>query len=180
MVMPRTSTKSLATRLARVKLFLCDVDGVLTDCAVFMNGQGETKRFDVQDGLGLRLLQRCGLRVGWISGRPSFATQQRAEDLKVDFLRQGKESKVKVVEAILAETGLTWAEVCFVGDDLLDLGAMKRAGVAVAVPNGVEEALALADYVTKAPGGHGAVREVVTMILNAQKKWDGLVKEFLE
>ena len=178
--MPCPSSKSLTTKFARVKLFLCDVDGVLTDCAVFMNGQSEMKRFDVQDGLGLRLLQRCGIRVGWISGRSSFATQQRAEDLQVDFLRQGKESKVKVVEAILVETGLTWAEVCFVGDDLLDLGAMKRAGVAISVPNGVEEARRLADYVTKAAGGHGAVRETLTLILKAQKKWDSLVKEFLE
>ena len=178
--MPRLSSKSLAAKLARVKLFLCDVDGVLTDGTVFMDGEGETKQFSVLDGLGLRLLQRCGIRVGWISGRPSFATTQRARDLKVDFLRQGKESKVKVVEAILAETGLTWAEVCFVGDDLLDLGAMKRAGVAVTVPNGVEEARALADCVTTARGGHGAVREVVTLVLKAQKKWEPLVKEFLE
>ena len=178
--MPSAISKSLTAKFARVKLFLCDVDGVLTDCSVFMDGEGEMKQFNVQDGLGLRLLQRCGVRVGWVSGRPSFATEQRARDLKVDFLRQGKESKVKVVEQILAETGLGWADVCFVGDDLLDLGAMKRAGVAVSVPNGVEEAQAQADYVTKACGGHGAVREAVTLVLKAQKKWDGIVKDYLE
>jgi 3-deoxy-D-manno-octulosonate 8-phosphate phosphatase (KDO 8-P phosphatase) len=171
--------KALAARLARVKLFLCDVDGVLTDGTVFMDGRREMKQFDIRDGLGLRLLQRAGLQVGWISGRVSPATAQRARDLQVDFLRQGKESKVAVIEEILAQTGLTWEEVCFVGDDLLDLGAMRRAGVAMAVPEGIVEARDQAHYVTKAGGGHGAVREAVALILQAQQKWLPLVKEYL-
>lgn len=176
--MPRLPSKSLAAKFARVKLLLCDVDGVLTDCSIFMDGRRELKQFNIQDGLGLRLLQRCGILVGWISGRPSPATAQRARDLKVDFLRQGQESKVAVVEGILAETGLAWAQVCFMGDDLLDYGPMKRAGVSVSVPAGTDEARARADYVTAARGGHGAVREVATLILKAQKKWTPLVEEY--
>lgn len=178
--MPRSLSKSLVAKFARVKLFLCDVDGVLTDCSIFMDGEREMKRWNLQDGLGLRLLQRFGIRVGWVSGRPSPATEQRAKDLKVDFLRQGKERKVRVVEEILSDTGLAWSDVCFMGDDLLDYGALRRAGVAVSVPDGSDEARALADYVTAARGGQGAVREVVTLILKAQKKWEPLVEEYLE
>ncbi|MBI5387088.1 MAG: HAD-IIIA family hydrolase [Verrucomicrobia bacterium] len=165
-------------KFSRVKLFLCDVDGVLTDCSVFMDGKREMKQWNIQDGLGLRLLQRFGIKVGWISGRASPATEQRARDLQIDFLRQGKESKVAVVESLLAETGLKWADVCFMGDDLLDCGAMKRARVAVSVPDGCDEAKRLAHYVTTARGGHGAVREVVTLILKAQKKWRLLAEEY--
>ncbi|MCX6903925.1 MAG: HAD hydrolase family protein [Verrucomicrobia bacterium] len=177
--MPRPPSQSFAAKLRKVKLFLCDVDGVLTDCSVFMNGECEMKQFNIQDGLGLKLLQRRGIKVGWISGRASFATEQRALDLQVDFLRQGKESKVAVIEEILVLTGLKWENVCFMGDDLLDLGAMKRAGAAVAVPEAIEEAKAQADYVTQAGGGRGAVREAVALILKAQNQWKPLVKEFL-
>jgi 3-deoxy-D-manno-octulosonate 8-phosphate phosphatase (KDO 8-P phosphatase) len=176
--MPRPLSKSLAAKLARVKILLCDVDGVLTNATVLMGDGREFKQFHIQDGLGLRLLQKAGVKVGWISNRPSTATQQRADELKIDFLHQAKGSKVEAVEAILAQLRLGWDEVCYVGDDVVDLGALKRAGVAVTVPGAVEEAEALADYVTRAEGGHGAVREVATLILKAQDKWRRLVLEF--
>jgi 3-deoxy-D-manno-octulosonate 8-phosphate phosphatase (KDO 8-P phosphatase) len=176
--MPRPLSKSLAAKLARVKILLCDVDGVLTNATVLMGDGREFKQFHIQDGLGLRLLQKAGVKIGWISNRPSTATQQRADELKIDFLHQAKGSKVEAVETILSEIGLCWEEVCYVGDDVVDLGALKRAGVAVTVPGAVEEAKALADYVTRAEGGHGAVREVATLILKAQDKWRRLVLEF--
>ena len=168
---------ALGAALRGIRLLLCDVDGVLTDAAVFIGGAEEIKRFNIQDGLGLVMLQRQGLKVGWISSRPSVATARRARELKIDFLRQEKGSKVRVVESLLAQTGFRWVEVCYVGDDIYDLGAMKRAGVAVAVANGVAEAQAVADYVTRASGGHGAVREVVELILKAQDKWARIVAE---
>lgn len=176
--MPRPISKALATRLAKVRILLCDVDGVLTNTTVLIGNGTEFKEFNIQDGLGLRLLQRAGIQVGWISNRPSTATQQRAEELKVDFLHQDKGSKVDAVEKILDESTLKWEQVCYVGDDVVDLGALKRAGVAVAVANGIAEVRALADYVTKAEGGRGAVREVVQLILAAQNKWQKLVLEF--
>jgi 3-deoxy-D-manno-octulosonate 8-phosphate phosphatase (KDO 8-P phosphatase) len=172
------NSKPLRARLARIKLFLCDVDGVLTDGTVWMGGGIEMKRFDIRDGLGMKILQRNGVRVGWVSRRPSSATQQRAEDLKIDFLVQRDGGKVEVVESLLKETGLNWAEVCFVGDDIVDIGVMKRAGFAVAVANAVAAAKAAAHYVAKASGGHGAVREVVEMILKAQRKWERVVAEY--
>ena len=96
----------------------------------------------------------------------------------MDFLRQGPENKVRVIEAILRAEGLGWEQVCFMGDDLMDLGAMKRAGVSITVPEAAPEALAQADCQTKARGGHGAVREAVGLILKAQHKWKPLVAEF--
>jgi len=165
----------LAARLKNIRLFLCDVDGVLTDASVFVGGAREIKQFNIQDGLGLMLLRRAGIKAGWISSRPSRATARRAAELRIDFLLQGGAGKVAAIESILAQTGLSWSEIGYVGDDLFDLGALKRAGVAVAPSNGVAEAKALADYVTRAAGGHGAVREAAELILKAQKKWDRLV-----
>lgn len=176
--MRRAISKALAAKLARIRILLCDVDGVLTNATVTIGDGREFKQFHIQDGLGLRLLQRTGIKVGWISNRPSTATQQRAEELKVDFLHQDKGSKVQAVEAILRDAKLKWEEACYVGDDVVDLGALQRAGVAVAVVNGIDEVKALADYVTRAEGGHGAVREVAELILKAQNKWRNLVLEF--
>lgn len=169
--------RALQAKLKRVRILLCDVDGVLTDGGVFIGGGMEFKRFNIQDGLGLVRLRREGIRVGWISSRPSAATAQRAEELKIDFLRQEKGDKVDVVRQLLSETGLSWGEVCYVGDDIVDLGVLKHAGVAVAVANGVAEVRAVADYITRSAGGHGAVREVIELILTAQQKWAPIVEQ---
>lgn len=170
--------KSLRVRFTQVKLFLCDVDGILTDATVSMGPGVETKRFCVQDGLGLRLLRRFGVKVGWISGRPSPATEERARELEIDFLHQSRYNKVGAAQDILAKTGLDWADICYMGDDIVDLGILRRAGLAVVVPGGIPEAKAMAHYITQKPGGYGAVREVVELILKAQNKWDLLIQEY--
>jgi 3-deoxy-D-manno-octulosonate 8-phosphate phosphatase (KDO 8-P phosphatase) len=176
--MPRKSSNRLAARLKHVRILLCDVDGVLTDASIFVGGPQEVKRFNILDGLGLVLLRRVGIKTGWISSRPSAATILRAEELKIDFLVQEKGRKVSAVESILSRTGIAWAEVCYMGDDIVDLGVLKRAGVAVTVANGVAEAKALAHYVTREAGGHGAVREVAELILKAQNKWTRLLSDY--
>ena len=163
-------------KLRQVKLFLCDVDGVLTDATVTIGEESETKRFHIRDGLGIKLLQQEGIRVGWISHRPSPATEKRGTELKVDFLHHKPTSKVEAIVGILAETGLSWGQVSFMGDDLYDLGAMKRAGMAFSVADGLDEAKGIADYVTRLPGGKGAVREAAELILKAQGKWEGIVE----
>jgi 3-deoxy-D-manno-octulosonate 8-phosphate phosphatase (KDO 8-P phosphatase) len=168
-------TRPLQSKFAQVKLFLCDVDGVLTDGSVFIGLPQEFKRFHIRDGLGLLMLRREGVKVGWISARLSMATTMRAEELKIDFLEQSENGKVPAIENILVRTGLEWKDTCFIGDDVVDLGAMKRAGVAIAVADAITEAREMADYVTEANGGHGAVREVVELILKAQNRWKGLV-----
>ena len=140
-----------------------------------MGRNGETKRFNIRDGLALRILQRCGIRVGWISRRPSPATKQRAEDLKIDFLIQSDSGKVESVETILQQTGLTWDELCYVGDDIVDICVLKRAGAAVVVADGTADTKPWAHYVTQANGGNGAIREAVELILKAQHKWESVV-----
>ena len=138
----------------------------------------EYKSFNIQDGLGLLLLMRCGIKVGWVSNRPSPVTQQRAEELGINYLIQGKDSKVSAIETLLAKEGFVWADVCYVGDDVVDLGALKRAGMSAAVANAIDEAKQMADYVTRASGGNGAVRELVRLVLSAQGKWKDLIKFF--
>jgi 3-deoxy-D-manno-octulosonate 8-phosphate phosphatase (KDO 8-P phosphatase) len=117
--------------------------------------------------------------VGWISNRRSAATQQRADDLKIDFLHQDSGSKVVAAESMLTQAGVAWEEVCYIGDDVVDLGMLKRVGLGVAVSNAIEEVRARAAYVTRAAGGRGAVREVVEMILKAKQQWTGLIEHFL-
>jgi len=167
-------------KLRRIKLFLCDVDGVLTDGSIFIGGEREFKRFNIRDGLGLVLARRAGLRVGWVSARTSPATTLRAEELKIDFLiQQGDQmSKTAAIEQLLAREKLNWSEVCFVGDDIIDLGPLTRAGLAVAVGDARPEAKAAAHWVTPAAGGRGAVREAVELILKAQAKWQPFVEHY--
>ena len=177
---PVTRHLSLVTRLKRVRLFLCDVDGVLTDGSVYLGGVREIKRFNIRDGLGLIFLRRAGLQVGWVSARPSPVTEARAAELGIDFLvQQGdRVSKTGAVEKLLRRTKLDWGAVCFVGDDVVDLGPLMRARLAVAVADARPEVKAAAHYVTHAAGGHGAIREVAEMILQAQGKWDAIIKHY--
>lgn len=171
---------TLRTRLERVKLFLCDVDGVLTDGSVYLGGAREIKRFNIRDGLGLIFLRRAGFRVGWVSARPSPVTEARAAELGIDFLvQQGDRlSKTGAVEKLLRRTRLNWDAVCFVGDDVVDLGPLTRAGLAVAVADARPEVKTAAHYITRAAGGHGAVREMAEMILQAQGKWDAIIAQY--
>jgi 3-deoxy-D-manno-octulosonate 8-phosphate phosphatase (KDO 8-P phosphatase) len=168
---------SLDARLKAVRLFLCDVDGVLTDGSIFIGGEREFKRFNIRDGLGLVLARRAGLKVGWVSARPSAATRLRAQELKIDFLiQQGDHvSKTGAIEKLLAREKLHWKQVCFVGDDVVDLGPLTHAGFAVAVGDARPEARAAADFTTRADGGRGAVRETIEMILRAQGKWGPVI-----
>jgi 3-deoxy-D-manno-octulosonate 8-phosphate phosphatase (KDO 8-P phosphatase) len=171
---------SPVSRLKAVRLFLCDVDGVLTDGSVYLGGVREIKRFNIRDGLGLIFLRRAGLKVGWVSARPSSVTKARAAELGIDFLvQQGdRVSKTGAVEKLLRRTKLDWEAVCFVGDDVVDLGPLTRAGLAVAVADARPTVKAAAQYVTRAAGGHGAIREVAEMILQAQGKWNSIIAHY--
>ena len=180
--MPAKISAAIRQRAARIKLFLCDVDGVLTDGSIFIGGEREFKRFNIRDGLGLVLARRAGLKVGWVSARPSAATKLRADELKIDFLVQQGDNigKTAAIEQLLAQEKLSWAETCFMGDDIIDLGPLTRAGFSVAVGDAVAEAKAAAHYVTKNSGGRGAVREAVELILQAQGKWSQFLKNYSE
>ena len=151
---------------------------------IFMRrGRRADRRLDFhRRRLGLVLARRAGLKVGWVSARPSLATKLRAEELKVDFLvQQGDNiSKTAAIENLLAQEKLNWRDVCFVGDDIIDLGPLTRAGLAVAVGDAVPEAKAAAHFTTRAVGGRGAVREAVEMILRAQGKWTTFLEKYSE
>jgi 3-deoxy-D-manno-octulosonate 8-phosphate phosphatase (KDO 8-P phosphatase) len=168
----------LAQKLQRVKLLLCDVDGVLTDGSVFIGGETEVKRFSIHDGFGLLLLKGEGVRVGWISNRHSIVTTIRAAELQVDFLVQGKGTKLAAAQEILDSAKVDFEEVAYAGDDILDLALMKRVGVVFSVPDAAEEARQLAHYISRAPGGDGAVREMAELILKAQNKWARVIRQY--
>ncbi|MEO8448945.1 MAG: HAD hydrolase family protein [Gemmatimonadota bacterium] len=169
----------------RIKLLGLDVDGVLTDNAIYVGSLGgervELKRFDIQDGLGLGLLRGSSIQVAWISGRESEATALRAKELRIPIviqIRGGR--KLPHMERLLEEHRLDWTEVAFVGDDLADIPLLRRVGLAIAVANAIPEVKALAHWVTGAAGGQGAVREVVSELLKARGEWEGSIARYLD
>jgi len=167
-------------RAARIKLLLMDCDGVLTDGRIwlFENGE-EQKGFHTRDGLGIELLHRAGLRSGIISGRTSSAVETRARALGMAFVVQGHENKVQAFADVLAQAGVTNAEVAYIGDDLNDIPLILQSALGVAVADAAPETRKHAHYVTKAPGGFGAVREVIELILKSQGRWDELISGYL-
>jgi 3-deoxy-D-manno-octulosonate 8-phosphate phosphatase (KDO 8-P phosphatase) len=172
---------SIERRASRIKLLLMDCDGVLTDGRLWLLENGdEHKSFNTKDGLGLELLRRSGLRAGIITGRTSTGLARRAQELGIEFLRQGNEQKIAAFEEVLRSAGLKEDEVAFVGDDLSDIPLMRRSELAVAVADAVAETRAAAHYITKAKGGRGAVREVIEIILKSQGRWNDLVEGYLK
>jgi 3-deoxy-D-manno-octulosonate 8-phosphate phosphatase (KDO 8-P phosphatase) len=163
-----------------VKLLLMDCDGVLTDGRItLVEGGDEQKSFHTRDGHGLVMLHRAGLRSGIISGRTSRLVSMRAADLGIACVRQGAHDKLAVFEELLAEAAVEPSEVAFVGDDVVDIPLMRRSRLAVAVADAAHDTRKAAHYVTKLPGGFGAVREVCELILKAQGRWDELMKRYL-
>jgi 3-deoxy-D-manno-octulosonate 8-phosphate phosphatase (KDO 8-P phosphatase) len=158
--------------LKKIKVVAMDVDGVLTDGRIIMDSNGvETKNFDVQDGFGIVFLKKCGIKTAIISARESGVVAHRAKDLKIDKTYVGVYPKLSAYEDMLKEFKALDEEVCFIGDDVADLGIMRRCGVSVAVANAVFEVKQIADHVTVKRGGRGAVREAIELILQAQGLW---------
>ena len=154
-----------------IELFAMDVDGVLTDGSLYVSSDGsETKRFSIIDGLGLVMLREAGVKIAWISGRGSDATDRRAEELKVDFVIQGRKDKAKALSSLLKELGLKPEQAAYMGDDTIDTEAIELAAIGVAVPEAQPEPLAAANYTTQRAGGNGAVREVCNHILAARSQ----------
>jgi 3-deoxy-D-manno-octulosonate 8-phosphate phosphatase (KDO 8-P phosphatase) len=154
-----------------IELFAMDVDGVLTDGSLYVSSDGsETKRFSIIDGLGLVMLREAGVKIAWISGRGSEATDRRAEELKVDFVIQGRIDKAKALSSLLEELGLKPEQAAYMGDDTIDTEAIELAAIGVAVPEAQPEPLASANYTTQRVGGNGAVREVCNHILAARSQ----------
>ena len=172
-------TPELTQRASRVNLLLLDVDGVLTDGRIVYAEYGdELKAFDIQDGAGLVFWNRAGLKSAIITGRTSRLVKRRAKEMHVDFLAQGHVLKLPVYERLLRKFRVRDEQVCAIGDDLMELPILRRAGLAVAVPSAVEEVRRISHYVTRRPGGCGAVREVVDMVLRAKGLWDQVLQRY--
>jgi len=165
--------------LADIQMLVTDVDGVLTDGNIIINADGsESKFFSVVDGHGIKMWQRAGLKIAFLSGRISEATKHRAEQLNLDYCLQGCQEKLPALQKLLTKASLSPKQIAYIGDDLLDLPAMKHAGFAAAVADAVDEVKQCADYVTTVAGGSGAVREVIEYILKSTGKWQHLMERY--
>jgi 3-deoxy-D-manno-octulosonate 8-phosphate phosphatase (KDO 8-P phosphatase) len=161
-----------APRASRIRLLVLDVDGVLTDGGLFYGASGEeTKRFHVHDGLALVAARKAGLQVAVLSSRASAAVTRRLTELGVSEVHQGVADKAGALEALCERLGLRAAEVAMMGDDLPDLPAMRRVGLALAPANAVAEVKRAAHWVARRRGGEGAVREAVELVLKARRAW---------
>ncbi len=167
----KLTRKQFVERLKKIKLLALDVDGVLTDDSIYFGPDGfEMKRFNISDGFFVVLGMRAGLEIAIVSGRNSSATDSRTKDLGIKHVLQGKRDKVAMIEPLLTEMNIKFADVAFAGNELLDIALAEKVGVAIAVPSSVRELLEVAHYVTHHDGGHGAVREIIECYFEAQGK----------
>lgn len=185
-ILPATATPDVLARARKIKLFLMDVDGTLTDggvCLISSTIAGsdapatvsEMKVFNAQDGQGLSLAHTMGIQTGFITGRRSPAVAKRAEELKVTFVHLGQAKKTEAYEDCVRKAGVTDEQVAYLGDDLPDMPLAQRSGLGICVADGAPELKQVCHYVTERPGGRGAAREVVELILKAQGRWDEAV-----
>jgi 3-deoxy-D-manno-octulosonate 8-phosphate phosphatase (KDO 8-P phosphatase) len=171
--------EELKTKIQPIRLVAMDVDGVLTEGRLmYTEGRGEICCFHIKDGMGLTMARQAGLQTAIISGRLSEVVFRRATDLKIPDVFQGVIRKVEPYEQLMQKYHLTKEQVCYIGDDVNDLPVLRQAGLAVAVADAVEEVRESAHYVTRSPGGGGAVREVIDLILHVQGLYDMAVKAF--
>ena len=156
-----------------MRWLVLDVDGVLTDGRILLDGaDGEWKAFDVRDGHRIVMAAGAGIRTVLVTGRTSAVVERRAAELGVHRVFQGARDKGEVMDRWMREEGVRAEEIAYLGDDVVDLPALRRAGLAAAVADAVPEVLAVADWVAAAPGGRGAVRELVELLLGEQGLWE--------
>src|SRR3990167_3590246 len=167
----------IADKIKKIRLLILDVDGVLTDGRIIYDSKGrDSKFFDVHDGLGVYLLRRSGIKTILITAKGSKTIKPRARDMRVEEYYEDVFPKTKVLDKILNKHNVSKEEICFIGDDLVDLSIMKAVGFPVAVANASQDIKAAAGYVTQKSGGRGAVREVAELILKTQGKWDEAIR----
>lgn len=164
----------------KIKLLILDVDGVLSNGYIMIDDNGkELKQFHIHDGLGLVLLQKTGVQLAIISGGESHLVHHRMQQLGITKIYQGYENKIIPYEELMKEYQLTHEQVAYVGDDIIDIPLLKRVGLAITVPNGLPLVKAYAHYETSKAGGHGAVREVCEIIMEAQDTLRGMYKGYI-
>lgn len=173
--------EKLIKKAKKIKVILLDVDGILTDGGIFLGNKNiELKRFNSQDGLGITLARMAGIKVGIITGRESELVAVRAIELNMDFISQGHFDKRIPLKEIVEENNLTYEEIAYIGDDILDISILKMVGFSATASNGVAEVKEIVDYVSGNCGGNGAVRDIIEFILKSQEKWADTIKNILE
>ncbi len=166
-------------KLKKIRLVIMDVDGVLTDGRIVLGSHGlELKFFNVRDGHGIVLLHRVGIKTAIITGRESEIVERRAKELGIPFIFQGSKDKLLTYKNLKEEAGVRDHEVAYMGDDLVDIPIMMRTGVAIAVADAHPQVKEAAHLVTRAPGGKGAVREFVELLLQVQGKWNKATQQY--
>jgi len=177
----RQMTTDVLVRAQKIKLFILDIDGVMTDGRIVYGNYGdELKFFDVQDGFGVLLARKAGLKVAIITAKGSKVVKMRAKELNIDALYQNSIDKLKAFKKLLKKIRVAEEEVCFMGDDLVDIPVLKKVGLAVAVPNAVSEVKMHAHMITARTGGRGAVREVCDFLIKSQGKWEEATSKYLQ
>lgn len=168
-------------RAKKIKLLSCDVDGVMTDGSLLFTSEGqEIKAFNILDGQGIKMLQNSGVKVAIITGRTSAMVQNRAKNLGIDILFQGREDKINAIQDIAKEQNISLDEIAHIGDDLPDLPVIRRVGLGVTVPNGADLIKEHAHHCTTRAGGKGAVRELCELIMKAQGTLAAAHEEYLK
>lgn len=168
-------------KASKIKLFIMDVDGVLTDGNIIFDSRGhEIKAFDVKDGHAIKMLHTCGIMTALITGRQSEIITKRGGELGITYIYQNSSDKSVAYNEIKIATLLNDHEIACIGDDINDLPLLKRAGLAVAVRDSAYELKQISHYITKRRGGKGAVREICEIILKSQGKWQGIVDAYLQ
>jgi len=169
----------LRKKIASVRIFVTDVDGVLTDGGIIMDHRGdELKQFNVRDGHGLKLLIRYGIAVAFLTGRESPVVSRRARDLGIEEVYQGVKDKGSFMADYLGRKELAPSEVAYAGDDIVDIPVFRQVGFAVAVADACREVREAADYVAGEKGGRGAIRETCELILKVQNKWPDVMRRY--
>jgi len=170
---------SLTAACEKIELILSDVDGVMTDGGIRLADDGQQiMKFHIRDGMGIRLWREAGKRFGIVTGRNLESIRRRAADLWLDIVRLGIDDKLPAVDALAAEFNVTREQICYIGDDLLDLATIRAVGLGVAVVDAVEDVRKAARYVTSVPGGQGTVREVIELILKNTGRWNDVMQRY--
>ncbi len=166
-------------KIGDIKIILLDVDGVLTDGRIILGKEEEMKFFHIQDGMGISLARNSGIKVGFITARASKAVERRGKELKVDYIYQGSNYKLKALDEIIKKEKINYKNVCFIGDDLVDVPIFKKVGFSATVNDASDYIKSFVSYISKKPGGKGAVREIIEYILKEKGILDSVVNEMV-
>jgi len=167
------------SNLAGIRAIFMDVDGILTDGKIILGNSIELKSFHVRDGMAIAIARRCNIKIGFITNRSSDAVKRRADELKIDFLSQGTHNKLSCLKEISSTEKISMNEICYIGDDIIDIPVLKNVGFSATVADAPDEIKRCVHYISKKNGGCEAVRDIIQHVLSAQGKWDRTINDMI-